>query len=182
MADFIEEFGFLPPELLYKCDQYIRGFHREHGSGAPFVAASLLQSEKSPFLMSLVRNIGVFAQLLKVLNALAVAVIVIAIVTGWWLLTALLAVLVPAAAWVYKSSGDMLLEQRAIILSLEMLAIDFAGWASLFPEAAKRGSAFLAHGSGGMLVDLYLTDKMRTDPGCIELWAPSEGSIKSARQ
>jgi hypothetical protein len=47
MSDLREEFGFIPPELLYKCDSFVRAFHNqlcELGYGGPRHRSRLLSS------------------------------------------------------------------------------------------------------------------------------------------
>jgi hypothetical protein len=76
-----------------------------------------------------------------------------------------------------------LIQQRAIILAVEALAIDFAGWGQLFPVARSRAEAMFARDAGDWpkLVELYLPRERRTDADIVRMFAPSEGSIASAR-
>ena len=70
MSDFREELGFIPPELLYKCDGIVRAFHDARGSSKDFVAASALSSAGSTNLTAMVRNVVAILNLIKLLSCL----------------------------------------------------------------------------------------------------------------
>jgi hypothetical protein len=171
MSDFPEEFGFIPPELLYKCDSFVRAFHDARGSGKKFVAASAMFSVESPYLTNLIRIIVRQGKIIKVLGIVAVIAVIISILTNrWWLL----AVIVPAGAamrHLYRLIKFNLVQQRAIILAVEALATDFAGWGQLFPVARSRAEAMFAPtlATGLSLWNsIYLASaaQMRTSLGC----------------
>ena len=50
VSDLLSEFGFIPSELLSKCDLFVKAFHKRRGSGKEFVAASMMFSAGSPYL------------------------------------------------------------------------------------------------------------------------------------
>ena len=95
MSDFLEEFGFIPPELLYKCDGFVKAFHGARGSGRNFVAASAMFSAESPYLTNLIRIIVRQGKIIKVIGVVSIMAVMIAILTHQWLW---LAVIVPAGA------------------------------------------------------------------------------------
>ena len=94
----------------------------------------------------------------------------------------------------YRLIKFNLVQQRPIILAVETLATDVAGWGQLFPVARSRAEAarakaifapanrdnFLA-GDRLSLIKLYLSPERLGDADFIKMFAPSEGSIKSAR-
>ena len=69
------------------------------------------------------------------------------------------------------------------IATVEVLAVDFAGWGTLFPKASFIAKGMFARDAGDWpkLVDLYLPPERRRDASIVELFAPSQGSIASAR-
>ena len=178
-----EEFGFIPSELLYKCDQFVKAFHQRRGSGMDFVAASHVFSVKSPYLGRLEKNIVLIGNLPKLAIAPAVVVIVAAMCTGWWWVLALLVPVGFAAIYSYKLAGNALVQQRAIILAVEALAIDFAGWGHLFPKAFQIANAMFSRDSGDWpkLIDLYLPPERRGDADFVTVFAPSERSVALAQ-
>jgi hypothetical protein len=73
-------------------------------------------------------------------------------------------------------SKAALIRQRAIILAVEALAIDFAGWGEFFPEARSTAQAMSARDAGEWpkLIDLYLPLEHRSDDRFIRMFRPSE--------
>ena len=102
------------------------------------------------------------------------------------------------ALYLSRMIKSTLIQHRAIILAVETLATDVAGWGQLFPVARSRADAtrakaifspanrvnFLAGDLTGdrlSLIKLYLSPEHLRDDDFIRMFAPSEGSIKSAR-
>jgi hypothetical protein len=195
MSNFWEEFGFIPPELLYKCDGIVRAFHKARGGGKDFVTASLLFSQGSPNLIRMAHNVVAIGKLIPLLVGVSVIVFVISLLTNiWWSLLAI----IPIGAVIYLSLmiKRTLIQHRAVILAVETLATDVAGWGQLFPAARSKAEAIRAQaifapanrenflsgdltGDGLSLIKLYLPERIR-DTDFISTFAPSEGSIKSA--
>ncbi len=103
MSDLREEFGFIPPELLYKCDSFVKAFHGARGSGKNFVAASAMFSAESPYLTDLIRIIVRQGKIIKILGVVVVMAVIISILSKqWWLL----AVIVPTGqlCFIYAES------------------------------------------------------------------------------
>ena len=140
MSDFREEFGFIAPELLYKCDGIVRAFHDARGSGKDFVAASALSSAGSPNLTAMVRNVVAISKLIKLLLAVSVIVFITSILTSiWWLLAPIVPMGAGAVAlYLSRMIKSTLIQPRAIILAVETLATDVAGWTA-FPGCAFEG-------------------------------------------
>jgi hypothetical protein len=156
MSDLREEFGFIPPELLYKCDSFVRAFHDARGSGKNVVAASAMFSAESPYLTDLIRIIVRQGKIIKILGVVVVMTVIISILSK---LRWLLVVIVPAGAAMLHVSRVMkfnLVQQRAIILAVEALATDFAGWGQLFPVARAEAMYVRDAGDWPKLVELYL--------------------------
>jgi hypothetical protein len=179
MSDFKKEFGFIPPELLYKCDTFVRAFHGAQGSSFGFVAASCMFSEESPYLTFLERKGVSILKIIKGFIAVSVVVFIAAVLTKmWWLLAGIVPI---GAAVLYfsKLMGSTLIEQRAIISAVEALATDFVGWGQLFPIARSRAEAMFARDAGDWpkLIELYLPRERRTDAEFIRMFTPSESSI-----
>ena len=180
---FESEFGFIPSELLYKCDRFVKGFHQRRGSGMDFVGASHMFSAKSPFLGRLEKNMVLIGKGIKLAVAPAIIVIIAAMFTGWWWVLVLLVPIAFAAIYCYKLMGNALVQQRAIILAVEALAIDFAGWGNVFPKARQTAKVMFSRDAGDWpkLIDLYLPPERRTDADFVTVFAPSERSVALAQ-
>jgi hypothetical protein len=136
-------------------------------------------SAESPYLTNLIRIIVRQGKIIKVLGVLVVMAVIISILTNhWWSL----AVIVPAGAamcHLYRLIKFNLVQQRAIILAVEALATDFAGWGQLFPVARSRAEAMCVRDAGDWLklVELYLPRERRADADFIGMFRPSEAAI-----
>lgn len=181
MSDLRSEFGFIPPELIYICDMFVKAFHKKNGSSKDFVAASMMFSEESTYLTSLQNNMNSIFKVTRALVILAAVILIVAALTTMWLALALLPVGM-AILYLWNMMGDMLIQQRAIILAVEVLATDFAGWGQLFRRARGSAEVMFARDAGDWpkLIDLYLPSQRRADPKIVTLFAPSDGSVASA--
>ena len=59
----------------------------------------------------------------------------------------------------YRNFGFNLVQERGLILAMEMLATDFAGWGTLFPLSKRMATDWLetvAFGMEGRLLDTYM--------------------------
>ena len=54
-----------------------------------------------------------------------------------------------------KKANESFVTIAATLLSLEILASNFAGWSSLFPEAGEKARTFLRQNAGGMPLMQY---------------------------
>jgi hypothetical protein len=145
----------------------------------------------------MVRSVVAISKLIKLLLAVSVIVFIISILTSiWWLLAAI----VPMGAVVLYLSQmikSTVSQHRAIILAVETLATDVAGWGQLFPVTRSRAEATRAKaifslanrvnfltgdltGDRLSLIKLYLSPERLRDDDFIRMFAPSGGSIKSA--
>jgi hypothetical protein len=196
MSNFWEEFGFIPPELLYKCDGIVRALHKARGSGQDFVSASLLFSAGSPNLTRMAHNIVAIGKLIPLLVGVSIIVFITSLLTNlWWIILAIIPI--GAVSYLSRMIKSTLIQHRAVILAVETLATDVAGWGQLFPAARSKADAIRAQaifapsnrhnflsgdltGDGLSLINLYIPERIR-DADFITMFAPSEGSIKSAR-
>jgi hypothetical protein len=145
MSDFWEEFRFIPPELLCKCDGIVRAFHHARGSSKDFMVASALFSAGSPNLTAMVRNVVAKLKLIKLLHAVSVIVFITSVLTGIWWLLAVIVPMAVVALYLSRMVKSTLIQHRATILAVETLATDVAGWGQLFPVARTRAEATMAH-------------------------------------
>ena len=78
---------------------------------------------------------------------------------------------------------NAVVQQRSIILAVEALAIDFAGWGRLFPKARQIANVMFSPDTGDWpkLIDLYLPPERRTDADFVTVFAPSERSVAPAQ-
>ncbi len=178
MSDFDQEFGFLPPELVFKTHEFVRAYHDSFGSGWRFVRKSHIRATRSGYLNDLERQIVRQGKVFQIALAVAlVSVIAAILVNGWFLI--LVAVAVVVAIKMYRNFGFNLVQERGLILSMEMLATDFAGWGTLFPFGKRTATDWLetvAFGMEGRLLDTYMPLALRAK--LLDDFRPSAGSIR----
>ena len=183
MSGFLEEFGFIPPELLYKCDQYVKEFHKRRGSGKDFVVASHIFSARSPYLHTLEKNFVAIGKGVKFAVITAIIVTIAAAALTTWRVLGILAPVGLISIYYFNKMGDStLVQQRAIILAVEVLATDFARWGTLFPKARGKAEPTVYRDDTSdwpKLLDLYLPPERRRDTSVVDLFAPSQGAIAS---
>ena len=158
MSDFNQEFGFLPPELVYKAHQFVLAYHNSFGSGWPFVRQSHIPALRSGYLNDLEHQIVRQGKVLQIAVGVALFSLVASIFLNTWLLVlAVLAVVV--AVKMYRNLRFNLVQERGLILAIEMLATDFSGCGTLFPVKKRMATDWLgsvASGVEGRLLDIYM--------------------------
>jgi hypothetical protein len=182
MSDFKQEFGFLPPELIYKTHQFVLAYHNSFGSGWRFVRKSHIRAIGSGYLNDLERQIVRQGKVFQIALAVALVSLVAAILVSVWFLV-LVALAVVVAVRMHRNFGFNLVQERGLILATEMLATDFAGWGTLFPVGKMMATDWLetvAFGIEGHLLDTYMPLALRAK--LLDDFRPSEGSVKKASQ
>ena len=111
----------------------------------------------------------------------AIVVVPVGVFINYWTLivTPLLLIL---AFVLFKRAGFDLVQIRAIELSIEILANDFAGWGRLFPEARERAISWLAASMAEpdeRLMALYIPEDRRA--AISPFFEPSARSIATAK-
>src|SRR5262249_29651822 len=79
-------------------------------------------------------------------------------------------------AWRSKKRNEYYVLVAAIILALEMLATDFAGWGTAFPEARRKAGDLLREylpNDRTRLLDIYLPHRAELDPALMKQFGPT---------
>jgi hypothetical protein len=178
---FSTEFGFLPPELVTKCHEFIRAYHDHHGSGWPFVKPQVLLSRHSPYLRKIQRACLYQFRLCQIAIVIAAIGLGAAMLSTHWLLIVVVGSLI-CAYWTATSIKFNLIQIRTLILSNEMLAADFAGWGDVFPKAKSKAEEWLKNREPGeeALFDVYMPKDQRQT--FVEEFKPSSASVDEAYQ
>jgi hypothetical protein len=182
MSTFTLEFGFLPAELVFKSHEFVRAYHDTHGSHRKFVMESHFRAAKGGYLKNLERLTVKQGKLLRVAIVFALASILLALtINGWFIIVTVVGVV--AALRIDRNIKFNLIQERGLILSIEILATDFAGWGTLFPAAQSKAVDWLgsaAFGSEGYLLDTYMPTALKAT--LVDDFRPSEGSVCQASQ
>lgn len=180
MNDFTQEFGFLPPELVFKTHEFVRAYHNSFASGWRFVRKSHIRAVRSGYLNDLERQIVRQGKVFQIaLGVGFVSLVATFLVTAWFLVLVVLAAVV--AIRMYRNFGFNLVQERGLILAMEILATDFAGWGTLFPHGKRTATGWLesvAFGVEGHMLDTYMPLALRAK--LLDEFRPSEGSARQA--
>lgn len=181
MNDFSLEFGFLPPELVFKTHEFIRAYHKTRGSGWLFVKKVHIRAARSRYLSDLERRIVAEGRIFWV----ALGCIFLFAATGFFLsiwLVAFSAIAALVSFFLARRIEFDLIQERTLIIAMEVLSIDFAGWGTLFPFAKQEAEQWLdsiGFDTQTKLLDAYMPPHRRVD--FIDAFRPSQESIARAR-
>jgi hypothetical protein len=110
-----------------------------------------------------------------VLGVVAVLAFVLAAVLNWWITLALIPT-VSGMIYFYKLGANSYTLIAAIILAFEMLADDFAGWGTRFPDAVHQARKIFTETEQNnltRLLDIYFPSRAHLDPALLQQFGPS---------
>ena len=177
---FSQEFSFLPAELVFKTHEFVRAYHKIHGSGWLFVRKAHIRAAHSAYLTGLERRIVIEGIIFRIALGCIFVFAVAALFLNIWL-GALSAIAILIAFFLARQTKFDLVQERALIIATEMLSIDFAGWGTLFPSARDEARKWLEDNPFGVeakLLDTYMPAEKRS--GFIDDFRPSEQSVRLA--
>ena len=172
--DFDIEFGFLPPQLVFKMHEFVSAYHDGRGSGWPFVRKAHIRAERSGYLSRLERTVVAQRRVFTAAISTAVCSLIAAAVWSLWfvILTAVACVI---AIRFFRLAKFNLIQERALILAIEMVALDFAGWGEAAPFAKEQAESWLhriGFATGTNLLDAYIPASRRA--AFVDDFRPSE--------
>jgi hypothetical protein len=175
---FSEEFGFLPPELVFKTHQFVRAYHKHHGSGWLFVRTAHIRAAHSAYLSILERRIAAEGRIFWFLLGCILVSGAAAFFINVWLWV-VCAIAIMAAFILLRRIEFGLVQERTLIIAMEILSIDFAGWGTVFPrarDAAREWLESVTFGIEDRMLDTYMPAASRRD--FTDAFRPSEESIR----
>jgi hypothetical protein len=173
------EFEWLPKELVTRCNALVAAYHKARGGSLPkilwhrdtmvFIAIhvdlrSFLNAANAAWKFSIAGGIG------------AIVALVLAAVWNWWIA---LAIIPTTFVMIYfkRREVEFYMLAAAIILAIEMMGDDFAGWGTRYPEAMMEANKLLRDGLPNdrtRLLDLYLPNRADFDSALLEEFGPNE--------
>jgi len=154
-------------ELFQKCSQVVRTTHRHKGIGdlparitaaKDYMTALVLIPASAKMMSSIDAGFKLW-----LLTCIAGAAFLIGsfLLTRWMLLAL---PFVGFAAWRLKTSeNDFWMFEARILLALDILASDFAGWGAAFPAARRQALKFLGCSPSSDWLDYYLSRRATID-------------------
>jgi hypothetical protein len=177
---------FPPRELINKCFALIKSTHDRIGYRdlAQRIATKrdMVSLAMTPRMLGMVGSIATLGKL----RVIAWAAIVVSSLLGlfisrtWWLVTL---VVIVTERLIARKEREQLLFLSAILLALEMLAGDFAGWGSALPVARNQAMKILGCKGEGVpsgWLDFYLPRRASLDRTLLTSFGPGDAMDNTA--
>lgn len=162
------DLGPIPVELFQKCSQVVRTTHRHKGiSDLPARITSAGKDHMTALVLipagaQLMRSIDAGFKLSLITWIVGAALVVGSFLLTRWMLLAL--PLVGLAVWRLNSSEkDYWIFEASVLLALDMLSSDFAGWGAAFPAARRQALEILGGSPSSEWLDYYLPRRATLD-------------------
>jgi hypothetical protein len=169
----------IPGKLLLVCSTQVEAMHKKHGLHAlpskvttsPYMATCMLMDDTAVVL----REIPSYSKARLLTVIMGVAWIIPAILVTWWASAGIVfcAIVVRYQSrrifdrWVYLGS---------VLLSAEVFATNFCGWADAHPELGRQARQLLYHDEPEtkktFFLDYYLPQRAEFSPEYIHLFSP----------
>ena len=170
----------IPKDLISKCNQLITGIQKKRSLGE--IPKLISTSEYMPIISSvpdgliILKSINAIAKLFIVLWVCAILVIILSIfISKWFLLILIIFFIIGRFLFIQQQSHWLL--ESAILLSIEMLVNNFAGWGNKYSsESQKCDEMFdsLSVQNRNFWLDYILPDRDQIAPETIEAFGPEK--------
>ena len=167
---------FIPDDLLKKCLHLVQYTHKKTGTrtlpakisfSSPANMVALAAMERTTAVLKRARLYSITALVLR--TALLGVPVLAWIYQNYWILAAIV-VIVGVERSIIRQEREDWMFLSSVLLSLEMLVQDFAGWGRAYPEARKRASEIL--GRKIVWLEYYLPRRDRLDPVKLKEFGP----------
>ena len=170
---------FPPRELVNKCFALVKSMYDRVGyrdlAQRVAIKHSMVSLAMTPRMLSMVGSVAALGKLRMIAWAAMVVSLLLALFISrtWWLATIVVIVIERVIA---RKEREQLLFLSGVVLALEMLASDFAGWGSALPVARNQATTIL--GCKGERVptewlDFYLPRRASLDATLLASFGPS---------
>jgi hypothetical protein len=177
------EFEWLPKGLTTRCNALVAAHNKTYGGSVPKIVGDrdiLVIVLTHEDLRTLLGSATAAWKISLALGVVSVLALVLAAVLNWWI-GLLLIPTVSGAIYFQTLGANSYTLIAAIILAFEMLADDFAGWGTRFPDAVPQARRILTQTNQNnltRLLDIYLPNRARFDPALLEQFGPSNKSCR----
>jgi hypothetical protein len=175
----MKKIGFIPPELLSMCMSIVEQFHQKQGLSN--LAAKVSIDDNNAALTSIpetsvvLNDTNRFYTIRKWCFFASIGIVCLTFLIPWWSLSALAVIFLADRFLVYhETRGWKFLS--AVLLSLEMLTNDFAGWGKAHPEARAEAVRVLKdspESPKSIWLDYYLPQRAEPDFAHAKAFEPS---------
>ena len=169
---------FIPDDLVKKCIQLVHFTHGKIGTrtlpakvafSSPNNMVALAAMER---MTAVLRRARLYAKAALVLRTALLAVPVLAwFYHNYWILAGIVVIVGIERSMIRQEREDWMF-LSSVLLSLEMLIHDFAGWGRAYPEARKKASEIL--GRKIIWLEYYLPRRHQLDPAKLKEFGPKQ--------
>jgi hypothetical protein len=172
---------FPPKELVTRCAELVRKVHAQIGYRD--LAARIASKQAMVALATTPRMIDVIGSVAQVGRfrmfgwvVAVVSLVLTVVLSRYWLLGLAIAILADRL-WAREERSQYVF-LSAVLLSLDMLAVDFAAWGSGIPAARDKARAILGAGAdySPPWLDFYLPNRANLDAALIRAFGPESAA------
>ena len=167
---------FIPDDLVKKCIQLVHFTHGKIGTRTLPAKVSFSSPNNMMAIAALERTTAVlkrarlYAKMALVLRTVLLVFPVLAwIYHDYWILAGIIVIIGIERSMIRQEREDWMY-LASVLLSLEMLVHDFAGWGRAHPEARKKASEIL--GRKIIWLEYYLPRRHELDPARLKEFGP----------
>jgi hypothetical protein len=169
----------LPVELVRRTLGLVQNTHKTVSAG---ILPGMIATKRNAVAMAMLPEASVILQAaistfrirVGLWIVAAIAVVISPILTWWFLVGTVLAVI--AERFFANKEREFWILLAGMLLAAEMLACDFAGWGTAHPDARDAAIAAIAPESGGAVafqwLDYYLPRRDQLDPEVMRAFGP----------
>jgi hypothetical protein len=165
----------LPNGLIGQCIQLVNHAHKKMGVGALPMKISFSNPKNVIALAAMdhtaavLKAVAFYAKMRMVCRSVVVIIPILAWIYNLWFLSGIV-IIVGIERVLAKKEQKGWLFLSSVLLSLEMLIHDFAGWGKAYPDAKEKASNI--YGKKIMWLDYYLPRRSLLDPAKLKEFGP----------
>lgn len=165
----------LPKDLIGKCIQLVHYAHKKMGVDALPTKISFSNPKNMIALAAMdhttaiLKSAAFYAKMRMVCRSAVLIMPVLAWIYNLWFLSGI-AIMVGIERVLAKKERKGWMFLSSVLLSLEMLVHNFAGWGNAYPDAKKKAAEI--YGKKIMWLDYYLPRRSQLDPAKLREFGP----------
>lgn len=168
----------LPKELITNCNQLVEGSHKKISfKNLPRLIAvkeNMLVLSSIPIAETVLKSVNASFRLRNLVWIIGIVIIILAVIFNYWFFLGLIIVVI-ADRYLAKSDKNSWMFLASILLSIEILVDNFAGWGTAFPtERVEAIKLFdnLSINKRTFWLDYYLVNRDKIEPDIIKDFGP----------
>ena len=170
--------GIIPPELLMICTPVVKQFHQKNGfsdlSTKITTGGSMDAITSIPETSAVLNANNQYYKIRKWCFLASIGIVCLSVFVPWWSFLALVMMFLADRFLAYRAK-DGWKYLSSVLLSLEMLTNDFAGWGKAYPQERTEALGVLKDNPASpksIWIDYYLPQRAELDPSLLKAYEP----------